>query len=302
MERYYCKKCGYGMFVNRELCGECQLKEDADNVWNLSRVQLNEKYEEIIQKIKQDKSINNVENELIGLIGNAKYIKPELQEVLADLDIFDIPEVFYNASANVQNKLIQKNKANILKELSNGTYECFALEKSQNPVACIRLDEKCPTCGSDMVNILSIDGKDERFKFLNLKDRICVKACVNCLPYMDVAYCEYDTDGNAKCINKLENEEYIYEIEPDQNFPNEGLGIYKQMSPLNARLVSAFSSLGGVCKDERDVEVCSCPKCSKKMKFLANIKLGDVLEYHGGECQAFVCEDCNIGATTYFQT
>ncbi|MDE7478076.1 MAG: hypothetical protein K2M91_09025 [Lachnospiraceae bacterium] len=65
--------------------------------------------------------------------------------------------------------------------------ECYALKQSENAAPEDNLfegtcNEKCPSCGSSYVNILVIDGRDERLSFLGINGKIKIKYCESCLP------------------------------------------------------------------------------------------------------------------------
>ena len=57
---------------------------------------------------------------------------------------------------------------------------------------------RCPRCGGPLVDILVLDGRDERLRFLGIDGLITATCCPNCVCYMEAAYCHFTLEGESK--------------------------------------------------------------------------------------------------------
>ncbi|MCI7441867.1 MAG: hypothetical protein MSA89_02090 [Clostridium sp.] len=163
-------------------------------------------------------------------------------------------------------------------------------------------NEKCPHCESSYVNILDIDGNDERLKFLNLNGRIKVKTCLSCLPYDEAIFCKYELNGESEVLpfepwndEKIEDENirkvFLKPIVLSKN------KIFKYYGCNTEDLIT----IGGEGNWINDNIHFKCPCCGKKMKYFAQIQ-GASIDFYEGTIYFEICQECKIVGTTYQQT
>ncbi|GAA0125655.1 DUF1963 domain-containing protein [Clostridium sp. CTA-19] len=190
--------------------------------------------------------------------------------------------------------------------------DCYAIEKKNplvdEPVLFLQTeDKKCEWCGEGLVNLVSFDLTNSFFEFMNLNgNRLNIATCPMCNCYEPI-YTDIDTNG-ATYLSKLNiKPQYLCDTTNEEN------PIYKasiSMSKVKRNcyhaasefLETTFSQIGGYPTWIQDAEYPKCPKCSKHMKFIAQIDWADIEEYGEGIYYAFICEECNIAATHYQQT
>lgn len=155
----------------------------------------------------------------------------------------------------------------------------------------------CPYCGSNYINMLVIDGKDERLAFLGLHGKIKIKYCDSCLPWEEFLYCKYEEDQESTVIHHTNGcgefceEEMINKQKP----------FIISKKPVSNHYCDPFDkcAIGGAPSFVDDAKFASCPNCGKRMKHLA--QLGEEWTTCGTE-YIQICTDCKIAAVTYQQT
>ena len=95
---------------------------------------------------------------------------------------------------------------------------CYALEKSETAAPEENVyggtaEEKCPFCESSYVNVLVLDGRDERLSFLGFHGKIKIKYCEGCLPWSGTVFCKYVEDGESTVLRHDDGEEYFCDDE-----------------------------------------------------------------------------------------
>lgn len=184
--------------------------------------------------------------------------------------------------------------------------KCFAIVKDEDvkdlhsnlyggPV-----EERCPHCDSQYVNLLKIDGEYRQLQGFGIKGKLSVTTCMSCLPYGDFIFSKYDEEGNSKVV--YHESGYGDEIDDeDQTLAEEHCFILSE-KPAAMRYCSKWedsSAIGGVPQFINDANYPACPECGKMMKHLA--LLGEEYTQYGN-IYVQVCQDCRIAATSYQQT
>ncbi len=184
--------------------------------------------------------------------------------------------------------------------------ECYPLvkgtaaEKAESPVK-IALPagegEICEHCGTPLVNLLEIDGRDPRLAFLGLDGVVRAKCCPDCLIYaIDDPFCRYQLDGGSQPLpfksyndgSNISAEEFAEMV---SNTYILGPG---PVSPRYAADWYRGSSIGGVAFWWQGPEIKTCPECGKPMMYLAQIQLEDIWEKIEGNAYIEICRDCQI--------
>lgn len=186
--------------------------------------------------------------------------------------------------------------------------KCFPIVKgtserrASSPVKLVtKADGVCPDCGCKYVNLIEIDGRDERLRFLGTDGILSVKLCPNCAPFTEASLCRYELDGTSEVISTksygtpVEDNDWIDEV-TDNTFT------------LGDRANSVYfpcdwdtgSAVGGLAFWIQDCIIMNCPDCGKPMMYLAQI--GEEPLGYEGNFYVEVCRDCKVAAVIYQQT
>ncbi len=180
--------------------------------------------------------------------------------------------------------------------------ECYALEKSENAAPEENVyggtaDEKCPFCESSYVNVLVLDGRDERLSFLGLHGKIKIKYCEGCIPWSGTVFCKYTEDGESTVLHHEDGEDYFCEDE-DLN-DRTPFVLSKKMVPKCYCDEFERCAIGGRPAFLDDASYAVCPECGKKMMHLAQLGVDWTT---CGTHYIQICRDCHIAAVQYQQT
>lgn len=166
--------------------------------------------------------------------------------------------------------------------------------------------DRCPHCGCSMVDILTLDGRDERLEFLGIDGVFTASCCPNCVCFTETTFSRYTPDGSS---TPLLTEPDIGDIE---DYVGES-GI-RQLSSNICTLDDAPSPLflGAGCEDLntiggfanwiQDWQYAVCPDCGKPMRYLAQIHWDTVMENWEGTLYIEFCPDCRVAAMIHQQT
>ena len=179
---------------------------------------------------------------------------------------------------------------------------CYALEKSETAAPEENVyggtaEEKCPFCESSYVNVLVLDGRDERLSFLGFHGKIKIKYCEGCLPWSGTVFCKYVEDGESTILRHDDGEEYFCDDE-DLN-DRTPFVLSKKMVPKSYCDEFERCAVGGRPAFVDDASFAVCPECGKKMMHLA--QLGEEWTTCGTH-YIQICRDCQIAAIQYQQT
>lgn len=164
--------------------------------------------------------------------------------------------------------------------------------------------EKCPHCGCDIVDMLVIDGRDPRFKFLGINGLITASCCPNCV--------SADSEGISCRFNLEGGSELLDFAGTDENYCGEYFvqGIVENDLVLTDQPVSLFygvfndyiCTIGGFALWWQDYEYRECPVCGKTMKYLAQIPWDTFDSYMEGSLYFEICPDCQVITMFHQQT
>lgn len=187
--------------------------------------------------------------------------------------------------------------------------KCFPIvkktpeEREKSPVKLVtKADGVCPDCGCKYINLIEIDGRDERLWFLGIDGILSVKVCPNCAPFAEEAvFCRYDLDGTSEVIptksygTPVEDNDWIDEV--TENTFTLGEQAQSVYFPCDW---DTGSAVGGLAFWIQDCIIMNCPDCGKPMMYLAQI--GEEPLGYEGNFYVEVCRDCKIAAVLYQQT
>ena len=186
--------------------------------------------------------------------------------------------------------------------------KCFSFEKGdkkdENGTFMVRKrGEKCSHCGCEMLDILVIDGRDERFSFLGLDGIITASFCPNCVTMSEGISNKFNLDGTSEIL-EFEGEEknYFDEKMIDEMVENKFVISEKEKPLFYGAFGDDINTIGGFANWIQDWEYRECPECKKKMKYLAQIHWDTIMDYAEGTLYIEVCPDCKIITTFHQQT
>ena len=146
-------------------------------------------------------------------------------------------------------------------------------------------EDACPHCGGRMVDILVLDGRDERLRFLGLDGDGGVEIFPSEL---------FDGAEKADCYVRPED----YKALTENPFV---LG--RAPVPLFYGCASEdVNTVGGFGNWVQDAEYTACPHCGKPMKYLAQIQWDTVFDCAEGTLYIEFCPDCQIVSMQHQQT
>ena len=166
-------------------------------------------------------------------------------------------------------------------------------------------EERCAVCGCQMMDILTLDGRDERFKFLGIDGVLRVPVCPWCCCFTEDNVISYALDGTSTYTvtidpyfkeNKLKDE-YIEEMHMNGYVADE-----KAATPFRSHGGHRAPTIGGQAEWVQDWTYMSCPACGKKMRYLASIPWECISDGFEGTLYIEICTDCQMVKVLHQQT
>lgn len=177
--------------------------------------------------------------------------------------------------------------------------------REKSPVKLITAaDGVCECCGTKLVNIIELDGRDKRLEFLGIDGKIALKSCLNCIPYNENGFVRFDVNGWSEIVpEECDAEETDYPDNPD--WVDE---VTENMFALADEAMPEYfpfddgsgSAIGGFPFWINDCIIKDCPDCGKPMICLA--QLGEDVHGYEGNVVVEVCRECGVAAVLYQQT
>lgn len=198
------------------------------------------------------------------------------------------------------------------KRFETGYSKCYEIDidgdNAEKTVKAAKVrNDKCPHCGSKLIEPLSLDCDDERLSFIGAKGKITAVCCPNCVGWGE-AYSSYFEDGTARADFPYSNIEdnmknYVTEEElKTMEQKNIKLGLREVPLFFGAEDWEA-ATIGGFAHWIQDTEILNCPCCKKPMKYLAQLPWGVIID---GMCEGTlyieICTDCKKIGMVHQQT
>lgn len=186
--------------------------------------------------------------------------------------------------------------------------KCFSFEKGKKKhengtFIARKRGEKCPHCGCEMIDILVIDGRDEKFSFLGLDGIITASCCPNCVTLSEGISNKFNLDGTSEILEfEGEEENYFNNETINKMTENKFIVSDKEKSLFYGSFESDVSTIGGFANWVQDWEYRECPECGKKMKYLAQIHWDTIIDSAEGTLFIEICPDCKIITMFHQQT
>ena len=170
-------------------------------------------------------------------------------------------------------------------------------------------EDTCPHCSGHMVDMLVLDGRDERLNFLGLDGILTATCCPNCVGFLKgPAFNRFTLDGSAEVFPSelFDGAKRIkcYVRPEDYKALTENLFVLgKAPMPLfYGAACEDVNTIGGFANWVQDAEYTACPHCGKPMKYLAQIQWNTVYDCAEGTLYVEFCPDCHIVSMQHQQT
>lgn len=170
-------------------------------------------------------------------------------------------------------------------------------------------EDTCPHCGCQMVDMLVLDGRDERLKFLGLDGILTATCCPNCVGFLKgPAFNSFTLDGGAKVFpselfDGAEKTDCYVRSEDYKALTENPFVLGKAPVPLfYGAGCEDVNTVGGFANWVQDAEYTTCPHCGKPMKYLAQIQWDTVMDGTEGTLYIEFCPECQIVSMQHQQT
>jgi len=163
--------------------------------------------------------------------------------------------------------------------------------------------EVCSVCGSRLLDILTLNGRDERLLFLGMDGVVRIPICPVCTTLCGQTMVRYTPDGDSTMElveyfgerEKISDEEYA--IMTAKRFT-----LAKQPASLFfTHGCDECITIGGFANWTQDSQYNACPDCGKTMRYFASVPwlaFSDNI-YVGGMLYLELCPDCRIISVLY---
>ena len=191
---------------------------------------------------------------------------------------------------------------------------CYPIVKGApgetSPVRIGRLRKgPCPHCGGRMVDMLVLDGRDERLKFLGLDGILTATCCPNCVGFLKgPAFNRFTLDGGvevfpSELFDGAEKMECYIRPEDYKVLAENSFVLGQAPVPLfYGAVCEDVNTVGGFANWVQDWEYTACPHCGKPMKYLAQIQWDTVFDCAEGTLYVEFCPECHIVSMQHQQT
>ena len=170
-------------------------------------------------------------------------------------------------------------------------------------------EDTCPHCGGRMVDILVLDGRDERLKFLGLDGILTATCCPSCVGFLKgPAFNRFTLDGGvevfpAELFDGAEKTDCYVSPEEYKALTENPFVLGEAPVPLfYGAACQDVNTIGGFANWVQDAEYTTCPHCGKPMKYLAQIQWDMVFDCAEGTLYVEFCPDCHIVSMQHQQT
>ena len=191
---------------------------------------------------------------------------------------------------------------------------CYPMVKGttgeKSPVRIGRArEDTCPHCGGRMMDMLVLDGRDERLRFLGLDGVLTATCCPSCVGFLKgPAFNRFTLDGGvevfpSELFDGAEKTDCYVSPEDYKALTENPFVLGKMPVPLfYGAACQDVNTIGGFANWVQDAEYTICPHCGKPMKYLAQIQWDTVFDCAEGTLYVEFCPDCQIVSMQHQQT
>lgn len=365
---YNCPVCNRAIEYEG-LCWRCKAEKEREEAINLTEEEIKERQAYLVEHIEElGRRKKTARKYFWDCLSYHNVISEELQRAAAEAKVFCPAEIYYHASEDVRDVLIEclmttdnareasrlleclamqgddksleilyelkKNPKEWRKELyvdsdvyakiGGWTFDkagkrqlinyakCYNLEKknagNKSMVIGKTRDDKCPHCNGKLVDILSLDGTDERLDFLEINGKVTATCCPSCVMYTSAAFSRFDLTGTSEAVfpyeDAIEDMENYMQEEDYEDLASNGLELGEIEQPVfyGADDWEAVT-IGGFAHWIQECHIINCPDCGKPMRYLAQLSWEMIMENAAeGTLYIEICPECKIASMHHQQT
>ena len=166
-------------------------------------------------------------------------------------------------------------------------------------------EEHCEVCGCQMIDVLTLNGRDERLSFLDISGILRIPVCPWCCCFTEDNVISYELDGTSTYQVKIDpyfkenklREEYIEEMNTNSYVLD-----HVPTTPFRSHGGYNVPTVGGMAEWIQDWTYMTCPTCGKKMRYLASIPWECISDGFEGTLYIEICTDCKVVKVLHQQT
>lgn len=166
-------------------------------------------------------------------------------------------------------------------------------------------EDNCIHCKGQLADMLVLDGRDERLKFLGIDGIFTASCCPNCVPYVEAAFSRFDLDGSSQVLEgelDIDGVEDYFGAAGMQQLSGNGMVLAEDsVPPFYESDGDTVNTIGGYASWVQDWYYAKCPDCGKHMKYIAQLHWG-VLTEDEGTLYIEMCPECHVAAMIHQQT
>ncbi len=166
--------------------------------------------------------------------------------------------------------------------------------------------DKCSNCGCIMMDMLVLDGRDERLEFLGIDGIITASCCPSCVCFTESSFSKFELDGSSTPLKDtliIQNVENYCEEEDIKELSDNLWELGKTPVPVfYGAYYEDVNTIGGFANWIQDWNYVSCPECEKPMMLLAQIQWETVQLNCEGTLYIEICPECRIASMHHQQT
>ncbi|MDR1068045.1 MAG: hypothetical protein LBL36_02225 [Clostridiales Family XIII bacterium] len=163
----------------------------------------------------------------------------------------------------------------------------------------------CPQCGTGLMDIVTLDGRDERLAFLNLAGVIKIPVCPQCATMCERTLVRYSPGGDStmELIDPFGDETAMPESEYAEMTSRKFALAERPENLFFARgNDESIITVGGFADWIQDFQYDACPDCGKPMRYFASVPWNALSDWTEGTLFLEICPDCRVISAFHQQT
>lgn len=176
---------------------------------------------------------------------------------------------------------------------------CYHIVEDNNAkdsiIGHIRKD-LCAYCGCQLVDILTVDAREEKLSFLGIDGIITATCCPECVCY-ETMFSQFTLDGKSNILfdDDCDNLENTTDHELLQQLQSHKFVLSKKNVPIfYAANRKGINTIGGFANWGKNWYYTTCPHCGKTMKYLAQIQWNTLISFFEETLYIEICPHCQI--------
>jgi hypothetical protein len=167
--------------------------------------------------------------------------------------------------------------------------------------------ENCPHCATPLIDLLTLDGRDERLHFLGVDGILKATACPSCVQTTEHTFCRYDERGHGQAA--MLHDKSVGKAEPvfgadfiAQLTSHDFVLSRKSVNRFHGCLDDSVNTIGGMPNWVQDSNYITCPGCGKLMRYYAQLHWDTLIDCAEGTLFFEICTECKLISMHHQQT